>query len=593
MEFNSIPEIVRNRASKYQDRDVLRYRDRNNKTILMSKSWASLVDEFTQLSGILLGDGFGLKSKIGIFSSNCPEWATTDLAVLNIRGVVVPLFSTASREQCHYIVNETGMKLMFVGDKPQLDIAVEQLNSPGPLEKVVVFNDVIPLPDDRCIHFSDYIKQTIADHSKLKQIEQEATPDDLATIIYTSGTTGEPKGVMLKNKSFLYTFPEHEIRLELSDKDVSMAFLPLSHIFERTWTFLLYYMGATNFILDNPKEVMEALPLANPHVMCVVPRFYEKTYEGIQAEKNRWPSFKQKIFNWAIATGEQVSAYRKDKRKVPAGLKLRLTMADKLVLKKLRSIFGSNIRTTPCSGAKLPEHLLRFFHAAGIFVNYGYGATETTATVSCFKKDKYEFESVGTVLPGLEVKIGNNNEIMVRGETIFAGYYKKTEETAAVMEDGWYKTGDEGSFTENGNLVMTDRIRDLMKTSVGKYVSPQKIESLVGQYPMIEQLVVVGDNRKYVSALIVPDHEKLKSLGEKYGLGMKPVNDLVKNQRIIEHFSEQIEDLQERLPQHEKIKRFTLLEEPFSIENNMLTNTLKTKRKVIEKKYADLINGMY
>ena len=593
MEFNSIPEIVRNRASKYQDRDVLRYRDRNNKTALLSKSWTSLVEDFTKLSGILLSDGFTKGSKIGIFSSNCPEWAITDLAVLNIRAVVVPFFSTASREQCHYIVNETGMKLMFVGDKPQLDIAVEQLKSPGPLEKVVVFNDVLPLPDDRCIHFSDYIKQAAADHSQLEQTEQEATPDDLATIIYTSGTTGEPKGVMLKNESFLYTFPEHKMRLDLTDKDISMAFLPLSHIFERTWTFLLYYMGATNFILDNPKEVMEALPLANPHVMCVVPRFYEKTYEGIQAEKNRWPSLKQKIFDWAIATGEQVSAYRKDNRKAPAGLRVRQTMAEKLVLKKLRSIFGSNIRTTPCSGAKLPEHLLRFFHAAGIFVNYGYGATETTATVSCFKSDIYEFESVGTVLPGLEVKIGNNNEIMVRGKTIFAGYYKKPEETDAVLVDGWYKTGDEGGFTKNGNLLMSDRIRDLMKTSVGKYVSPQKIESLVGQYPLIEQMVVVGDNRKYVTALIVPDHEKLKALAATQGLEGKPLKELLKNNRIIEHFTEKINALQERLPEHEKIKRFALLEVPFSIENNMLTSTLKTKRRVIEKQYAKVIDSLY
>lgn len=593
MKFNSLPDIVRNRASKYQDRDVLRYRDRNNKTSILSKSWTSLVEDFTKLSGILLADGFTKGSMIGIFSSNCPEWAVTDLAVLNIRGVVVPFFSTASREQCHYIVNETGMKLMFVGDKPQLNIAVEQLKSPGPLEKVVVFNDLLPLPDDRCIHFSDYMKQAAADHSQLKQIEQAATPDDLATIIYTSGTTGEPKGVMLKNESFLYTFPEHEIRLDLTDKDVSMAFLPLSHIFERTWTFLLYYMGVTNFILDNPKEVMDALPVANPHVMCVVPRFYEKTYEGIQAEKNRWPTLKQKIFDWAIATGEQVSAYRKDNRKVPSGLRLRHALAEKLVLKKLRSIFGSNIRTTPCSGAKLPEHLLRFFHAAGIFVNYGYGATETTATVSCFKSDQYEFESVGTVLPDLEVKIGKNSEIMVRGKTIFAGYYKKPDETSAVLEDGWYKTGDEGGFTKNGNLVMTDRIRDLMKTSVGKYVSPQKIESLVGQYTLIEQMVVVGDNRKYVTALIVPEPEKLKDLAAIHGLQENSLKEITEDEKIKAHFTDQIEKFQESLPEHEKIKQFTLLDEPFSIENNMLTSTLKTKRKVIEKRYAELIDSMY
>jgi long-chain acyl-CoA synthetase len=372
-----------------------------------------------------------------------------------------------------------------------------------------------------------------------------------------------------------------------------MAFLPLSHVFERTWTFYVYYMGAINFILDNPKEVIEVLPIANPTILCVVPRFYEKTYEGIQKEKDSWPAYKQKIFSWSIGVGYRVSDYKKEGKALPLGLKLKHNLAEKLVLAKLRLIFGKNIRSTPCAGAKLPLYLLRFFHATGIFVNYGYGATETTATVSCFKADTYEFESVGSVMPGVQVKIGENKEILIKGKTVFPGYYKKPKETAESLVDGWYKSGDEGALSELGNLVMTDRIKDLMKTSVGKYVSPQKIETLLGQYSLIEQLVVVGDDRKYVSALIVPDQEKLKDIAKIYEIEYSSIDELLNNEQIISHIKEHIDKLQTSLPKYEKVMHFRLLSEPFSIENNMLTSTLKTKRRIIEKAYADLIDEMY
>ncbi|MCF8365655.1 MAG: long-chain fatty acid--CoA ligase [Bacteroidales bacterium] len=593
MEFNSIPEMIRDRAAKYQDRVVLKYRDRHAKDTIMSKTWNQLADETSKLSQVLISESYSKGDNIGIFSSNCPEWIISDLAILDIRAVTVPFFSTASREQCKYIVDETGMKLMFVGDQVQLDIALWLLENTGSLQRIIVFNDVLELKNANCILYKDYLNEPVDKKEQLTKIRQSATVDDLATILYTSGTTGEPKGVMLRHESFIYTFPLHKKRLDLNENDLSMAFLPLSHIFERTWSFYVYYVGGTNFVLDNPKEVIEVLPLVNPTILCVVPRFYEKTYEGILTEKNRWPAYKQKIFDWSINVGYQVSSYRQNSNPLPGLLKLKHTIAEKLVLKKLRSIFGKNIRSTPCSGAKLPLHLLKFFHAAGIFVNYGYGATETTATVSCFKTDSYEFESVGSVMPGVEVKIGENNEILVKGKTVFAGYYKKPEETAESMIDGWYRTGDEGNISALGNLVMTDRIKDLMKTSVGKYVSPQKIETLLGQYSLIEQLVVVGDDRKYVTALIVPEMGKLKDLAEMYKIEYENERELLNNEQIIFHIKERMERLQTSLPNYEKVKHFTLLEEPFTIENNMLTSTLKTKRRVIEKTYAALIDKMY
>ncbi|MEJ2593640.1 MAG: long-chain fatty acid--CoA ligase [bacterium] len=592
MQFHSIPDMIRDRVNTYQDRVVFRFRTRKT-GVLNEKSWNGLYEEYTRLSKALLADGFGHADNIGLFSPNCPEWTVTDLAILNIRGVTVPFFSTASKEQCKYIVDETDMRLLFAGEAEQLEKAVWLLDNTESLQKIVVFNEELELPDARCVRLKDYMSGSLVSDEELLKVTKQASRDDLATIIYTSGTTGEPKGVMLSNDNFLYTFEIHQDRLDLNEHDISMAFLPLSHIFERTWTFYLLYCGGTNFYLDNPREIIDVLPLAKPTVMCTVPRFFEKTYEGILAEAEKWPKMKKRIFNWSIKVGGKVSEKRKHAEAIPFQLKWQHALADRLVLNKLRSIFGGNIRTMPCSGAALPIHLLKFFHATGIFVNYGYGATETTATVSCFKTDQYEFESCGTVMPQLELKISEENEIMVRGRTIFKGYYKKPEATQEVLVDGWYKTGDEGQITANGNLLMTDRLKDLMKTSVGKYISPQKLETLIGQDPMIEQVVVVGDNRKYVTALIVPVVERLHELADELEIKFKDGKELLKNAQIREYISDRINALQRELSSYEKVRDFTLLPEPFSIEANTLTSTLKTKRKVILERYWQQIEAMY
>ena len=584
--------MIRDRASKFQNKEVFRFLDKRSNTI-QSINWIELVNDFTQLSKVLLSESYGVGDNIGLFSANRPEWTITDLAILNIRAVVVPFFSTASKEQCKYIVDETEMKLMFVGDQEQLDKALWLLDHTKTLQKIVVFDNSLSLSDNRCVLLDDFMKSETKEDIDVVNIQNSADIEDIATIIYTSGTTGEPKGVMLNNENFLYTFSVHENRLDLNENDISMAFLPLSHIFERTWTFYLLYCGGINFYLDNPREVIDTLPIAKPTVMCTVPRFFEKTYEGIQSEAEKWSAIKKRIFNWSVKIGSKASNYRKKGKEIPALLKVRYTIADALVLKKLRSIFGGNIRSMPCSGAALPIHLLKFFHATGIFVNYGYGATETTATVSCFKTDEYEFESCGTLMPDLEVKISEENEILVKGKTIFKGYYKKPEETRAVLRDGWYYTGDEGQITANGNLLMTDRIKDLMKTSVGKYISPQKLETLLGQDTMIEQVVVVGDNRKYVTALVVPVLEHLHAVAEELELKFNSVKEMLQHVQIKDMMKERIDKLQQELTNYEKVKDFVMLSEPFSIENNTLTSTLKTKRKVIMDLYAHQIEAMY
>jgi long-chain acyl-CoA synthetase len=588
-----IAHLLQEQTQKYGSREVYRYKDKRNGSY-EGMSWEQVLTESQRVSKALMSKGFGHESNIGIFSNNCPEWSITDYGILAIRGVVVPFFGTASKDQLKYISDETQMKILFVGDEEQFEKAFWLLNQSDFLENIVYYGDSISSEDARCLKFEDFKKMGDQEELELSYSKgfDEVEPDDLATIIYTSGTTGEPKGVMLTHDNFMYCFDLHDQRLDVTDLDISMSFLPLSHVFERTWSYYMMHCGAVNVFLENPKEVIEELPLANPTLMCTVPRFFEKTHEGIFSEYEKWPGLKRKIFDWSITIGHKHSELRSQNKKPGWSLGIKYKLSDILVLKKLRNIFGAKMRTMPCSGAAIRTDLLRFFHATGLFINYGYGATETTATVSCYKTSEYEFESCGTIMPEIEVDIDETHEIKVKGRTVFKGYYKKPKETDAVLIDGWYYTGDEGHFSSKNNLVMTDRMRDLFKTSVGKYVSPQKIELLLGQDKYIEQIITFGDNRKYITALIVPAMEALKWKASQMGIPTD-VEKMIRNEEIISFIQKRIEILQEALAPYERVIKFRLLKEPFSIENKGLTSTLKLKRRIIAQQYKDLIESMY
>ncbi|MGE0088291.1 MAG: long-chain fatty acid--CoA ligase [Bacteroidales bacterium] len=589
--MDHVVKIVRDRISKYRDREVFRYKDKSTLKY-KSISWNQLGSQIDTLSNVLLSLGFGFNDKIGIFSANRYEWVITDLAIMAIRGVVVPLYSTSSEHQVKYIVDETQMRLLFIGNKDQLDKAPWLFENCKSLEKIIVFDSGLVINDPRIISYSEFLK-TKYTPSDLLGILEEAKPDELATIIYTSGTTGEPKGAMLGHDNFIQAFKINEMRLQMEPTDVSLCFLPLSHVFERTWTLFLLYNGLINVFLENPREVVQEMTIAKPTVMCTVPRFYEKTYEGIIAEVSKWPSIKKSFFNWAFDIGHAYIEYKKDAKKAPVGLTLKHAIAEKLVFKKLRNVLGGDVRMLPCAGSAISPTLLKFFHAAGLFVNYGYGATETTATVSCFKKDTYNFDYTGSIMSEVEIKISENKEIWIKGKTVFKGYYNKPEETAKVLVDGWYKTGDEGFVVNGEYLMMTDRIKDMIKTSVGKYVSPQKLELLISQSKYIEQVVVFGDNKKFMTALIVPLFKNLEVIMAELNINVSDPTQVVKDEKIIIFFKEQIESYQSDLTSYEKVVKFTLIPENFSIENNALTNTLKIKRKVIEQKYQSEIEKMY
>jgi long-chain acyl-CoA synthetase len=355
----------------------------------------------------------------------------------------------------------------------------------------------------------------------------------------------------------------------------------------------LLYRGAIIAFLENPKEVIQVLPVVKPNLMCTVPRFFEKTYQGIVDEVAKWPAAKRKIFSWAVSVGHQVSDYRAKGATPPGLLGLKHRLADKLVLSKLRNIFGGQIKVMPCAGAAIPVDILKFFHAVGIFVNFGYGLTETMATVSCLRSDTYDLESCGSIMPEVEVMIGAGGEILVRGKSVFQGYYKDPDYTASVMREGWFHTGDEGFLTPNGDLVMTDRIKDLMKTSVGKYVSPQKLEMLLAQDEHVDQIIVVGDNRKFVTALVVPVMDKLKSFAQIHGIDWQDEEALCQQPQVLEMLKLRFDQLQAGLSPYERVVHFALLPKAFSIEAGTMTSTLKLRRRAIEKRFAPLIEQMY
>lgn len=590
MKENHIARMLHNRAAKYRNREVFRYKSNDS---YKSISWQSFKAQSEQVAQFLIANNAATASNIGIYSQNRPQWTITDLAILSIRSVVVPTYPTATFEQLKYIIDETEMEILFVGDDEQLANAQRALDETKSLKRVVTYA-CSAAKDERIISYKDILEMEFDKQAPqlTKQLE-EAQPDDLATIIYTSGTTGEPKGVMLHHSQFMHAFKMHDQRLSLNSKDVSMCFLPLSHVFERTWTYYLLHCGGTNVYNLNPKDIIEELCNVSPTVMCVVPRFFEKTYDAIQQTAERWPKWQQRAFKWAIKTGQAYIEYEKNNQRAPLGLSLKRAIANALVYKKVRQAFGGNIRFMPCAGSALNRFLLRFFHSVGLYICYGYGATETTATVSCMSNQHYDFDYTGDIMPDIEVKTNADNMILVKGETVFSGYYKKPEQTAEVLKDGWYHTGDQGIIPKPGKLHMTERIKDIIKTSTGKYISPQKIELELSKSKFIEQICIIGDNRKYLTALIVPTYSAIETLANSQNIKAENMAVLLKEPIIYKLIEKELAKHQSHLPKHEQVIRFHLLHEPFSIDNTMLTNSLKVRRKQVNQIYSDRIEAMY
>lgn len=540
---------------------------------------------------------------IAVFSANCPEILITDFAAYRNRAVPVALYSTSSPEQVEYILKDAGARIAVAGDRKQYEI----LRSVAPrcprLDRIVVIDPSVEIPksEKNVMSFGSLLALGRAASAmcrdEVTRRTAEASETDLATLIYTSGTTGEPKGAMLPHSCFNACLKIHMQYLTmLSEADVSLAFLPMSHIFEKAWTYFCFFRGIEVYINSNPKEIQDTLKDVHPTVMCSVPRFWEKAYAAIQDKLSRASGMRKKLILRALKVGaDRNLRYKRLGKRVPLMLEMQYKFFDKKVFGAIRHAMGIDRGNIfPTAGAPLSANIVEFFHAIGVNIVIGYGLSETTATVTCFPEVGYQIGTVGKPIPEVNVRIGADNEIQVKGPTVMSGYYNRPEDTlSAFTPDGWFRTGDAGYIDSEGALVLTERIKDLFKTSNGKYIAPQAIESRLGEDRYIEQVAVIGDNRKYVSAIIIPAFEALKEYARRHKIAFHNVDDLVNNSEIRHFFAERIERLQRGLAGFEKIKKFTLLPREFTIENGELTNTLKLRRPVINHHYAHEIEAMY
>jgi long-chain acyl-CoA synthetase len=587
-----LARMIRDQIKKYGERTAVRYREGG---IWKEMTWNGMGEMIHAVSKGLLEMNIREGDRVVLFSQNRPEWTIADYGILSIRGVSVPVYATNTAKQTEYIVKETEAVAVFVGSQDQYDKISAFAEQYPHIRKIIVFDGNVRLNgSEKVMYFNDFL-ETGRRSDKDRELEKrlkEASIEDLATLIYTSGTTGEPKGVMLHHSVFHHSFLAHLKRLDTSDQDVSLCFLPLSHVFERTWCFFAAARGMIIGYCDDTAKVVECMQEIKPTVMCAVPRFYEKMYSTVFEKQENAPPSRKKLFLWAVKTGEQMYRKKKERENIPFDLKLKHLFADGLVLKKIRAVVGGRIRFFPCAGAQLSKEIEEFFHSVGLFITYGYGLTETTATVTCHEKYHFRPGTVGKPIDGVEVRIAQNGEILVKGETITKGYYKKPEATAEAFEDGWFKTGDVG-ILEDGYLTITDRIKDLMKSSGGKYIAPQLIETTIGKDHYVEQIAVIGDARKFVSALIVPAFDALEEYAGKHNISYSSREDLIANPGIIRFYEQRITEHSKELASHEQVKKFTLLPTPFSQEAGEMTPTMKLKRKFVNEKFQDLINKMY
>ncbi|MDF2553296.1 MAG: long-chain fatty acid--CoA ligase [Chryseobacterium sp.] len=586
--MNLAEAIINKNAEKHSFKSAVGFKKKEGWKEL---SWKKFSEIIFKTANALKNNGVEENDKVAIYADNSAEWMIFDLAAMSIGAITVPIYSTNNGEQAEYIINDSQSKIILVGNQAQYDACLEIVQKENSLQTIIVSKKAVWVKKEHTFYLEDFIAKT---SPKLEIVKKEF--DDLATIIYTSGTTGTPKGVILTHGNFIKSFDAHfeYFKFKNFEDELSLAFLPLTHVFERCWSLLCLYGGAKVYFLEDPKDIAATLEEVKPTMMCAVPRFFQKVYAGVLEKAKEGSSFKKKIFDWALEVGKQTAELKRIEKSAPLGLMVKHSVANALVFNKVKQKMGGRLWFMPCGGASVSPDVTQLFEAMGLHITVGYGLTETTATLTAFPFTHFEHGSCGKPLPGVEIRIGENDEILAKGNGIMKGYYNKPEETAKVFtEDGWFKTGDAGKFDENGNLFITDRIKDLMKTSNGKYIAPQQIENLLTNNNFIQQIVLIAEGRQFVSALIVPNFEFLGDYAKKNNISSTNRDELVQNKEIIDFYKDKIKELQHELSDFEKVKKFTLMPSEFEISSGEITPTLKVKRNVVLKKYADLIEKMY
>ena len=586
---------------RYPNKTILRYYNKRN------ERWEKLSGQ--QVADRCLAAAKGLAylqlqpgDRVGIYSPNRVGCIATELGLFMMRAVSVPLYATSTPDQVEFIVQDAGVEMMFVGGQFQYNNAYEVQLRGGCLRRLVIFDpEVVLAPGDTTsMYYEEFIRRgdAVAYENKATVTASQALATDLAVIIYTSGTTGRSKGVMLHHSNFIEQVYAHQLKYPfISNRDVSMCFLPLNHIFEKAWSYLCLSMGCQVAILSDPKRILDALPVVRPTMMSNVPRFWEKVYIGVQEKIERTPSPLRRVMRHAIQVGEHYFFdYINEGKKPSIFLSLLYQAYDKVLFTKVKKAIGlQRGRFFPTAGASVSPEISRFFRSINVPMCVGYGLSETTATVSSQPMRGFDLESIGTIMPALQVKIDpETSEILIKGPTVTRGYYNNPEADAeAFTPDGFFRTGDAGRL-EGNVLYFTERIKDLFKTANGKYIAPQMIEGLLTVDPLFEQVAVIADGYKFVSALIYPNWEALRREARHRGIeeGLTDA-ELAVHHEVHRMIMAHLEQNLKSVAQYEKVKKFHLLTEPFSVERGELTNTLKVRRKVVAELYAAEIASMY
>lgn len=600
MQINShMSVLIHDLAAHYGDREMLIYQDFGGKE-WKSLSWNQVSNTVKEVSNALLNLGVKVQENIGIFSQNSVQYLEADFGAWGVRAVTIPFYATSSEQQIQFMINDAKIRYLFVGEQEQYDRARRVVSLCPTLERIIVFDPLVRISSHapNALYFSDFLKlgENLPRQTEVEARQKEASFDDIANILYTSGTTGDSKGVILPHSQFHAAFEANNKCVPVNDKDRVMNFLPYTHIFERGWALLALTKGATMIVNTHPQEVQQAMRETHPTCMSAVPRFWEKVYMGVMDKIEHSSTMQRKLFMHALAVGRKHNIeYLSLGKKPPVALHLEYEVLNRTVFSLVRKELGlENAHFFPTAGAAVSAHVEEFVHSIGINMIVGYGLTESLATVSCdHLGEPYTVGSVGQPIEGIDIKISDEGEILLKGPTVTPGYYNREDLTKqAFTEDGYFKTGDAG-YLKDGELFLKERIKDLFKTSNGKYIAPQMIESklLVDKY--IDQICIIADQRKFVSALIVPVYPLLEEYARAHNIPFENREALCTNQQILDMMKERIDTLQQQLAHYEQVKRFTLLPHHLSMEKGELTNTLKVRRRVLYTNYKEQIDAMY
>lgn len=591
--------LIHEQAKKYGSRPALTFRSFGSlkwKTV----SWNQFSLRVRQVSNAMLNLGIKPQENIAVFAQNCIQYLYTDFGAYGIRACSVPFYATSSEQQIQFIVNDAQVRFIFVGEQEQYDKAHRIFALCPSLERIIIFDDSVRISthDPNALYFDDFLKlgEDLPRQTEVEKRWAEANADDLCNILYTSGTTGDSKGVMLTYGQYQAAMDANSECVPVGEKDRVISFLPFTHIFERAWTYLVLANGAQLIINTYPHEIQESMCETHPTCMSSVPRFWEKVYQAVNDKIEKAGAVQQKLFRHALKVGRRHNIeYLANGRRPPLGLAMEYKLMNASVLSLVRKQLGlDNPHFFPTAGSYVSSEVEEFVHSIGITMVVGYGLTESLATVSSDHiGEKYTIGSVGRPISGLEIKIGDNDEILLKGPTITKGYYKRDLLNAEAFDkDGFFHTGDCG-YLQDGELFLKERIKDLFKTSNGKYIAPQMIESLLLVDKFIDQVAVVADQRKFVSALVVPEFRMVEDWARDNGVGFETREDLCANEKVRAMMMERVGMLQQGLAHYEQIKRIALLPHHFSMESGELTNTLKMRRPIIYKNYKEIIDKMY